>query len=125
MLMFIKALGTHVPEIDERLYMLMLVLPLILINWVRNLKFLVPFSTVANIVTFASFGIILYYIFRDPLDFGDRAPVGEVKNFPLFFGTVLFALEAIGVVRIPLNLLIVVCKNRNHLNRLIYVYLGV
>ncbi|XP_046587245.1 proton-coupled amino acid transporter-like protein CG1139 isoform X1 [Neodiprion lecontei] len=97
-----SALEGHVMEIDTRWYMLMLLLPLILINWVRNLKYLVPFSTVANGITFASFGIILYYLFREPLDFEGRAPVGDVQNFPLFFGTVLFALEAIGVI-LPLE----------------------
>ncbi|XP_048505508.1 proton-coupled amino acid transporter-like protein CG1139 isoform X2 [Athalia rosae] len=92
------ALEPHVPIIDLRLYMLILLVPLIFINWVRNLKFLVPFSTIANIVSFVSFGIILYYIFREPLDFSEREPVGMLSNFPLFFGTVLFALEAIGVI---------------------------
>ncbi|XP_012267261.2 proton-coupled amino acid transporter-like protein CG1139 [Athalia rosae] len=96
------ALEPHVPTIDLRLYMLILLVPLIVINWVRNLKFLVPFSTIANIVTFVSFGILLYYIFREPLDFSGREPVGMLSNFPLFFGTVLFALEAIGVI-LPLE----------------------
>uniref|UniRef100_A0A6M2DNG0 Putative amino acid transporter n=1 Tax=Xenopsylla cheopis TaxID=163159 RepID=A0A6M2DNG0_XENCH len=88
-------LGT---ETDVRLYMLAILLPLILINWVRNLKFLAPFSTLANIITIVSFGIILYYVFREPLSMQNREPVGELHHFPLFFGTVLFALEAIGVI---------------------------
>lgn len=65
---------------------------------VRNLKFLAPFSTLANFITLVSFGIILYYIFREPISFEGREAVGNVAEFPLFFGTVLFALEAIGVV---------------------------
>ncbi|KAF7417578.1 hypothetical protein HZH68_000231 [Vespula germanica] len=52
----------------------------------------------ATTATFVSFGIILYYIFKDPLSFDDREPVGKIENFPLYFGTVLFALEAIGVI---------------------------
>lgn len=66
----------------------------------RNLKYLAPFSSVANFVTIISFGIIAYYIFREPISLEGRVAVGTVKEFPLFFGTVLFALEAIGVVSI-------------------------
>lgn len=51
-----------------------------------------------------SFGIICYYIFREPVSFENREPVGELKHFPLFFGTVLFALEAIGVVSSNMHL---------------------
>lgn len=92
----------YLPEIDVRLYMLAILLPLILVNWIRNLKFLAPLSTIANCITFASFGIILYYIFREPLSFENREVIGKVENFPLYFGTVLFALEAIGVVSVLL-----------------------
>lgn len=89
-------------ETDVRLYMVIVLLPLILINWVRNLKYLAPFSTVANCVTIISFGIIAYYVFREPLSLEGRKPVGTLAEFPLFFGTVLFALEAIGVI-LPLE----------------------
>ncbi|XP_052752574.1 proton-coupled amino acid transporter-like protein CG1139 [Galleria mellonella] len=79
-----------------------ILLPLILINWVRDLKYLAPFSAIANAVTIVSFGIILYYIFRVVPTFEGKSPVGELAKFPLFFGTVLFALEAIGVI-LPLE----------------------
>ncbi|XP_017788097.1 PREDICTED: proton-coupled amino acid transporter-like protein CG1139 isoform X2 [Habropoda laboriosa] len=92
------ALKSTLPDIDVRLYMLAILLPLILVNWIRNLKFLAPCSTIANCITFVSFGIILYYIFREPLSFENREVIGNVENFPLYFGTVLFALEAIGVI---------------------------
>ncbi|XP_014470140.1 PREDICTED: proton-coupled amino acid transporter 1-like isoform X2 [Dinoponera quadriceps] len=85
-------------NLDLNVYMAIILLPLILVNYIRNLKFLAPFSTLANVLMFAGFAIILYFIFREPLSFKDRAPVGNIANFPLFFGTVLFALEAIGVI---------------------------
>lgn len=98
----IQTVLKHQFDIDLPILQVMacILLPLILINWVRDLKYLAPFSAVANAVTIVSFGIILYFIFRKVPTIADKAPVGELANFPLFFGTVLFALEAIGVVSI-------------------------
>nr|CAD7200240.1 unnamed protein product [Timema douglasi] len=85
----------YVEEIDERLYMLMALPVIILINCVRDLKFLVPFSVVANTLAIVSLGIVLYYVFVD-LDTLDRIePVGELANMPLFFATAVFALEPV------------------------------
>ncbi|XP_055841086.1 proton-coupled amino acid transporter-like protein CG1139 [Episyrphus balteatus] len=88
--------------IDVRMYMVFVLLPLILINWVRNLKYLAPFSTIANAITMVSFGIICYYIFRDGVSMEGKDAFANYSTFPLFFGTVLFALEAIGVI-LPLE----------------------
>lgn len=88
--------------IDKRIYMCFILLPLILLNWVRNLKYLAPFSTLANLLTFVGFSILLYYLFNETFDPSQRDPVGHLADFPLFFGTVLFALEAIGVI-LPLE----------------------
>lgn len=88
----------YLGEEDIRLYMLMLLLPLILINWVRNLKYLAPFSTLANVITVVSFAVIIYYLFAEGPTIDGREAVGKVENMPLFLGTVLFALEAIGVI---------------------------
>ncbi|CAB0016874.1 unnamed protein product [Nesidiocoris tenuis] len=84
--------------IDIRWYMLMLLIPLILASWIRNLKYLAPLSSLANAATVVSFAIIFYYMFDGLPPLTDRASVGSAKGFPLFFGTVLFAMEAIGVV---------------------------
>lgn len=80
------------------IYTLVLVIPFILIISIPNLKWLAPFSLLSNIITIACFGIVLYFVFEDlpPLD--SRPVVGTLYNFPLFFGTTLFALEAVGVV---------------------------
>jgi proton-coupled amino acid transporter len=36
-------------------------------------------------------------VFQDLKDFESLPMVGEIANYPLYFGTVLFALEAVGV----------------------------
>lgn len=88
----------YIDDIYIGVYMLALLLPLILLTWIKNLKLLAPFSTFANVITVVSFGITLYYIIIKGPTFEGREAVGEIKDFPLYFGTVLFALEAIGVV---------------------------
>ncbi|XP_071446332.1 proton-coupled amino acid transporter-like protein acs [Hetaerina americana] len=85
--------------LDVRVYMLMLLPPLILLNYIPNLKVLAPFSTAANAMTFVGLGIVLYYLFgRGVPHVSERNLVGEPSHFPLFIGTTLFALEAVGVV---------------------------
>ncbi|XP_049829765.1 proton-coupled amino acid transporter-like protein CG1139 isoform X1 [Schistocerca gregaria] len=88
--------------LDLRMYMLILLLPLIMINMVRNLKLLAPFTTLANLLTLIGFGITLYYLVNSAPTLADKEPFGTLKGLPLFFGTVLFALEAIGVI-LPLE----------------------
>jgi len=100
----IKAVADYYTDVnlDLRLYMLMLLLPIIFINWVRNLKYLAPLSIIANVITLVTFAIICYYLFREPISFDDRTAFGTLEGIPLFFGTVLFALEAIGIM-LPLE----------------------
>lgn len=88
----------YITPMGIEMYMLMILIPIILLNWIRNLKYLAPLSTLANAITLISFAMILYYLVRDVPTFRHREPVGKLENIPLFVGTVLFALEAIGVV---------------------------
>jgi proton-coupled amino acid transporter len=83
--------------LDIREYIPMLVVVLIPISLIRNLKYLVPFSAAANIFIIVSFSITLYYIFSGNLDV-DKEFVANVEQLPLFFSTVIFAMEGIGVV---------------------------
>jgi proton-coupled amino acid transporter len=79
-------------------YIPMLLIFLIPIGLIRNLKYLVPFSALANVFILVSFVITLYYIFRDSLDTRDLEQIAHVQQLPLFFATVIFAMEGIGVV---------------------------
>lgn len=73
-------------ELDIRYYMLMLLLPLIAINCIRNLKLLVPFTSVANVLTFIGMIIILCYVLEpgEMPSLEDRQLIGEIGDFPLF-----------------------------------------
>ncbi|XP_015588620.1 proton-coupled amino acid transporter-like protein CG1139 [Cephus cinctus] len=85
-------------EANIQIHMLILLIPLTLINYIRNLKLLAPFSTLANIITFVGLAMILSYVFDDLPPLSDRQMFGSLRNFSLYFGTTLFALEAVGVI---------------------------
>lgn len=79
-------------------YMFLILLPLIITCQIRELKFLVPFSFLANVFLVASFGITLVYIFTDIKMGDDLKMIGTMNTIPLFFSTAIFAMEGIGVV---------------------------
>lgn len=83
---------------DLRLYILCLLPLLIPINMIRNLKHLAPLSVIANLLMGTGIIITMYYIFRDLPSFEARKPIADLHKLPMFFGTVIFALEGIGVV---------------------------
>lgn len=85
-------------DYDVRYYMAMLLIPLLLINLIRNLKYLAPFSMMANMLIAVGIGITFYYIFKDLPSFTSQPQVVDIKKLPMFFGTAIFALEGIGVV---------------------------
>lgn len=91
-------------DMDLRIYMVYLILPLTAISLIKNLKILAPFSSIATALTTVSLLIISYFIFRAPLSIVNREPVGTIQGTSSFFGTVLFAMEAIGVVSTNRNI---------------------
>ncbi|KAG8237388.1 hypothetical protein J437_LFUL013023 [Ladona fulva] len=106
-----EVVSDHVETMGLRMYMVIIVVPLVVfLVCIRDLKTLAPFSTAGNVITFVGFAIVLYYMAVpvDGVDGGgddwglppisERNAVGSIRNMPLFFGMVLFALDAIGVV---------------------------
>lgn len=94
----IKQLVDVYLNLDVKIHCMILLVPLIGINMIRNLKILAPFSTLANLITFVGLGMILYYVLDDLPSLSEREMVTDIGRFPLFFGTTLFALEAVGVI---------------------------
>ncbi|XP_039763925.1 proton-coupled amino acid transporter-like protein CG1139 isoform X1 [Pararge aegeria] len=88
-------------DMDVEVHMLIILGPLIAFNLIPSLKMLAPFSALANVMTFVGLGIIVYYLLagKKPEAQGEALDLwGSAETFPLFFGTVLFALTAVGVV---------------------------
>ncbi|KAK7869698.1 hypothetical protein R5R35_011770 [Gryllus longicercus] len=89
----------HAPDLGwgVRMYMLVLLPVLAVLCLPPTLRRLAPFSILANVCIFVGFAITLYYIFRQLPDF-DRPLVAPPRQWPLYFSTVIFALEGIGMV---------------------------
>lgn len=85
-------------DADIRVYMVVLLPLLILMNLVRNLKYLAPFSMVANVLVGTGMGITFYYLLQDIPNVSTRIAMAGINRLPTFFGTAIFALEGIGVV---------------------------
>lgn len=90
--------GTDYHDINIRVYMACLLPFLIGMNLIRNLKYLAPFSMIANLLVGTGMGITFYYLFQDIPSVSDRLYLAEFNRLPVFFGTAIFALEGIGVV---------------------------
>ncbi|KAM7358623.1 proton-coupled amino acid transporter-like protein acs isoform 1-T1 [Cochliomyia hominivorax] len=85
-------------EMGIRIWIIIITCPLLFMCLVRNLKYLTPFSMVANLLMFVGIIITFTYIFHDLPSPSDRVGIADFTQWPLFFGTVIFALEGIGVV---------------------------
>lgn len=80
------------------MYILTVIPAVLLLGQVRNLKYMVPFSMVANICMMIGFAITLYYVFTGIQLTGDVKLFASPEKLPTFFATVIFAIEGIGVV---------------------------
>ncbi|CAH1970299.1 unnamed protein product [Acanthoscelides obtectus] len=79
-------------------FFLAIFVPFLAIICIRNLKLLAPFSVLANIITFVTFGVVGYFVCQDLPPFSSLPAFGTLFNYPLYFGTTLFSLQAVGVV---------------------------
>ena len=82
-------------ESDIRVYIAAFLIPIILLSWVPNLKYLAPFSSVANIFMGIGLLITVYYCVVPLPSLEDRVPHTSLMQIPPFFGIVIFAMEAV------------------------------
>ncbi|XP_058126355.1 proton-coupled amino acid transporter-like protein pathetic [Anopheles ziemanni] len=85
-------------ELNLRFMIALLLVPLILLSWVPNLKYLAPVSMVANVFMGVGLGITFYYLVTDMPPVTERPLFQPIMQWPAFFAIVIFAMEAIGVV---------------------------
>jgi len=87
---------------DIRIYMCILTVPLIFLNWVRNLKLLAPISLIGNILQIFNIFVVFYYSCQGLPSTTSRPAIGRLSDMPLFFATALFTFEGIALV-LPLQ----------------------
>ncbi|XP_055377112.1 proton-coupled amino acid transporter-like protein pathetic [Condylostylus longicornis] len=84
-------------DISIRFLISTLLVPLILLSWIPNLKYLAPVSMVANIFMATGLGITFYYLVMEIPPITTRT-YSNFSTLPAFFAITIFAMEAIGVV---------------------------
>lgn len=85
-------------ELNLRICIAVLLVPLILLSWVPNLKYLAPVSMVANLFMGTGLAITFYYLVIDLKPVNSVPAIGTLATIPEFISITIFAMEAIGVV---------------------------
>jgi len=80
--------------------MIFALVPIMSCAMIRNLKFIAPLSTAANISMAIGLGIILSYCVVDLPTLNSRTAVAHWSQIPLFFGTAIYAFEGISLVSV-------------------------
>lgn len=96
-----QQIGVHYlgSNIELSLILACLLVPLILLCYIPNLKYLAPVSMIANVFMGVGLGITFYYLVIDLPPPSARPMITDnLMTLPAFFSITIFAMEAIGVV---------------------------
>ena len=84
--------------LDVQSWMAIMLVPIILLSFIRDLRTLAPLSMIANICCGISLVVIFQYLIRN-IQHTEKLPgFAGWSNFPVFFGIAMYAFEGIGVV---------------------------
>ncbi|XP_026297521.1 proton-coupled amino acid transporter 1 isoform X2 [Apis mellifera] len=89
-------------EMDVHQHMAVILIPIMLSTWIRNLKYLVPVSSMANFLVIAGYVATMYMMCNDLPSIHERRYIADWHDLPLFFGTVIYSFEGITLV-LPLK----------------------
>lgn len=79
-------------------YLVLLLIPMILLNCVKSLKYLTPASFLATVLTVIGLGITFFYLLQGLPETSPVKAFSSWKQLPLYFGTAVYAFEGIGMV---------------------------
>lgn len=93
-----QVVGHYYQKIGIHWFLLALLLPMVLMNWINNLKYLTPVSLFAALLTSSGLGITFFYMLQGLPRTSTVRAFSSWRQLPLFFGTAIYAFEGIGVV---------------------------
>lgn len=96
-------LDAHGIVMDVHEHMAVVLVPIMLSTWIRNLKYLVPVSSIANFLMISGYIATIYIMSHKLPSIHERKYVADWDNLPLFFGTVIYSFEGITLVSINFN----------------------
>ncbi|KAK7576708.1 hypothetical protein V9T40_012994 [Parthenolecanium corni] len=85
-------------RVNEAILSPVLIIPLVLLCWIPNLKYLASFSKIANIANMIAIIIVLYYVLSDPLPWLSLRPFGNYEDVPQFLGAILLSMKTAGIL---------------------------
>ncbi|XP_063236047.1 proton-coupled amino acid transporter-like protein pathetic [Bacillus rossius redtenbacheri] len=85
-------------EMDPRVYIAALFIPLVILCGIPNLKLLAPVSLVANVFMGVALLITGYYLVTNIPPISERYQFLPITGMPVYLGITIFAVQAIGVV---------------------------
>ncbi|XP_008211053.1 proton-coupled amino acid transporter 1 [Nasonia vitripennis] len=97
-----QVMGVWGVDLDLHVHMAIMLVPILLSTWIRNLKLLVPLSSLANVLIVFGYVATIYVISHDLPAISERRYVADWSQLPLFFGTAIYAFEGIALV-LPLK----------------------
>lgn len=77
-------------KLDTHVFLILLLIPLIMVNLIKTLKYLTPLSFIASILTIAGLVICFYYMLQDIPELKSVRPYATWAQLPLFFGTAIY-----------------------------------
>merc|ERR1719411_1173120 len=92
----------HFGNVTMHEMMAITLIPMLLLCSIRNLKYLSPISMLANILQMVGLGLVFFYLLQDLPATWERKAYANWSQYPLYFGTAIYAFEGIGVV-LPLE----------------------
>ncbi|XP_050519736.1 proton-coupled amino acid transporter-like protein CG1139 isoform X2 [Daktulosphaira vitifoliae] len=97
-----EVIGHYFFYMSVQSYLVLLLVPMVLLNCVKSLKYLTPASLLATVLTIVGLGITFFYLLQGLPKTTSVKAFSSWKQLPLFFGTAVYAFEGIGMI-LPLE----------------------